>query len=157
MCRIEHVFHACGCWGPNRFVDICIRSRRDSVTGIEIGCGYHETIGMANIEESCIHCIKLGPKATLWSTPLKTWEELCCAEVPVVENDKTEERWCEMTVCSEEEPKDPDPVWITTFEESLKSSNSSRSSSISSSASMVDSVHDVKQHQKHCMHCLHLA
>ena len=55
MCGLEDVYHSCGHWGAQRFIDEpCIRSR--TVSGHTLPCDYKETNGMANSKDLCSAC-----------------------------------------------------------------------------------------------------
>lgn len=56
MCELEDVYHSCGHWGPQRFInEPCIRSRT-TVSGHTLPCDYKETNGMANSKDLCSSC-----------------------------------------------------------------------------------------------------
>jgi hypothetical protein len=60
MCYMEDIFHTkCGHWGRQRFSgEPCIRSR--IVDGRHTGCSYLEVIGMANSDQPCWLCKRVG-------------------------------------------------------------------------------------------------
>ena len=67
MCTKEHVFHACGHWGQDRFLgEPCVRSR--IVAGRPTACIYKEIVGMANSKKLCPTCRKFAEDTTTqWS------------------------------------------------------------------------------------------
>jgi len=70
MCRMEHVYHACGHWGRDRFLDghpsYCSRL----VGQRYLPCGDNDVRGMTNSKEPCAQCRTLYGKTVVcmpWS------------------------------------------------------------------------------------------
>ena len=81
MCRMEHVYHACGHWGRDRFLDghpsYCSRLVGERY----LPCGDNDVRGMTNSKEPCAQCRTLYGKTVVcmpWSDlpepPVRTEE-----------------------------------------------------------------------------------